>query len=79
MKPTVTFRRNSKNVKKLIHLRNGVFFIYAFKQLKIYPIQFERFDTGITVNLPKNFVDILPQNLKQTKLNKFVAIHNEFG
>ena len=75
MKPTVTFRRDRKNLKKSIHLKNGVFLIYASKHLKLYPMQFERFDTKITVILPKNYC----VSLKQTKLNKFVAIQNEFG
>ena len=29
MKSTVTFKRNSKNVKTPMHLKNGVFLIYA--------------------------------------------------
>ena len=70
MKLTVTFRRNSKNVKKLIHLKNGVFLIYASKQLKIYPIQFERFDTGITVNLQKKFCGYFTSKFKTDEIEQ---------
>ena len=54
MKSTVTFKRDSKNVKKPMHLKNGVFLIYAPRQLETFPMQFERYDTEITVILPKN-------------------------
>ena len=54
MKSAVTFKKDRKNVKKPMHLKNGVFLIYAPRQLKISPIQFERYDTKITVILPKN-------------------------
>ena len=48
------FIRDSKNVKKPLHLKNGVFLIYAPRQLKFSPMQFERYDPEVTVILPKN-------------------------
>ena len=38
-----------------MHLKNVVFLIYAPRQLRISPMQFERYDTEITVILLKNF------------------------
>ena len=37
-----------------MHLKNGVFLIYAPRQLKTSPMQFERYNIQITVILPKN-------------------------
>ena len=54
MKPTLAFTRDSKNVKKSIHLKNGVFLIYAPKKIEISPTQFERNDTDVKVTLPKH-------------------------
>ena len=42
MKSAVTFKIDSKNVKKPMRLKNGMFLIYAPRQLKISPVQFER-------------------------------------
>ena len=55
MKPTIIFKRDSKNVKEPFYLKSGVFLIYAPRKLKINPMQFERFDAEITVTLPKHF------------------------
>ena len=55
MKPTIIFKRDSKNVKEPFYLKSGVFLIYAPRKLKINPMQFERFDVEITVTLPKHF------------------------
>ena len=54
MESTVTFRRDSKIVKKPLHLKNGVFLIYAPRQLKLSPTQFERYDAEVAVILPEN-------------------------
>ena len=51
MESTITFKRDSKNVKKI--LENGVFLIYAPRQLKISPNEFGIYDTEVTVILPK--------------------------
>ena len=54
MKSTIVFKRDIKNVKKPLHLKNGVFLFYAPKKIKISSMQFERFDTEITVILLEN-------------------------
>ena len=43
MKPTLTFARDTNNIKKLTYLKNGVL-IYAPKKIRISPMQFERND-----------------------------------
>ena len=55
MKPTIIFKRDSKNVKEPFYLKSGVFLIYVPRKLKINPMQLERFDAEITVTLPKYF------------------------
>ena len=54
MESTVMFKKDSKNAKKLLHLKNCVFLIYAPRQLKIPHMQFERYNTEVSVILPKN-------------------------
>lgn len=54
MESTVTFKKDSENAKKLLHLKNCGFLIYAPRQLKIPPMQFERYNTEVTVILPKS-------------------------
>ena len=54
MKPTLTFTRDTKQLKKPVYLKNGVFLIYAPKKIEISPMQFKRNDTKITVILPKH-------------------------
>ena len=46
------------------------FFIYASKQLKIYPIQFERFDRRITVNLQKKFCEYFTSKFKTDEIKQ---------
>ena len=55
MKPTLTFPRDTKNVKKPIYPKTGVFLIYSPSKTKISPMQFERSDTEITITLPRNY------------------------
>ena len=54
MKSTITLRRDTNNVKKAVHLKNGVFLFFVPKKLKISSMQFERYYTEIMVILPKN-------------------------
>ena len=55
MQPTLTFTRDTKQVKKTVYIKNRVFLIYAPKKIEISPMHFERNDTEITVILPKHY------------------------
>ena len=69
MKPTIIFKRDSKNVKKkTFHLKNGVFLIYALRKLKINPMQFELLDAETTVILPKHFQGHFTSKFKTDKI-----------
>ena len=70
MKSTITFRRDSKNVKNGAYLKNGVLSIYVPKQLKISPMQFERYDTEITVTLPKNSCGFFTSKFKTDQIEQ---------
>ena len=50
----IVFKRDSKNVKKPLHLKNVVFLFYAPRKIKISSMQFERYNTDITSILPEN-------------------------
>ena len=38
-----------------MHLKNGVFLIYAPRKIEISPMQFIRNDTKVTVTLPEHY------------------------
>ena len=54
MKPKLIFKRDTKNVKRPLYLKNGVFLIYAPRKNTIEPMQFKQNDSNIVVNLPKD-------------------------
>ena len=63
MKPTLLFTRNSKNVKRHMHLKNGVFNLCS-KKIKVSPMQFERNDSEVSRLLYlNNSKDTLLQSL----------------
>ena len=68
MKPTLTFTRDSKNTKKPLHMKNGVFLIYAPRKIEISPMQFSRNDTVVTVNLPENYRDYITSKFRHDKI-----------
>ena len=70
MESTITFKIESKNVKKPLHLKNCLFLIYAPRQLKISPMQFERYDTEVTVILPKNSCGYFTSNFKTDEIEQ---------
>ena len=54
MRPSITFKRDMKSIKKPLHLKNRVFVIYAPKKLTFSPMRFDRYNKEITVSLPKD-------------------------
>ena len=63
MKPELIFKRDSKNVKRPLYLKNGVFLIYAPRKITAEP---NIVYSNIVVNLPKDhkgyFTSIFKQN-----------------
>ena len=41
-------------MKKPLHLKNGVFLVFAPRKLTFPPMQFNRYDREVTVTLPKD-------------------------
>ena len=68
MKPTLTCTRDSKNVKKPMHLKNGMFLIYAPRRTEISPMQFERNDIEVTVILPEHYPGYFTSKFKLDKI-----------
>ena len=54
MKPTLTFTRDSKNVKRPLPLEKRGAFNFTQK-IEISAMQFERHDTEVTVTLPEHY------------------------
>lgn len=67
MKSAIVFKRDSKNVNKPLHLKNGVFLFYIPRKINISSMQFERYDAEIAVILPENYRGYLLQNLERKK------------
>ena len=63
-------KRQQKCKKKTLHLKNGMFLIYAPRQLKISPMQFERYDTEVSVILPKNSCKYFTSKFKRDKIEQ---------
>ena len=79
MKPTLTFARNTKNVKKPTYLKNGVFLIYAPRKIK-FPLRSLKETTQKSQLLYQEIIaDISLQNSDQTRSKQLLAINNEFG
>ena len=53
MKSELIFKRDTKNVKRPLYLKNGVFLIYAPRKNTIEPMQFKQNYSNIVVNLTK--------------------------
>ena len=70
MESTITFKRDNKNVKKSLHPKNGMFLIYASRQFKISPMQFERYHTKVTVTLPKNSCGYFTSKFKTEEIEQ---------
>ena len=73
MKPTITFTRDTKNVKKPTYLKNGVFLIYVPKKMKISPVQFQRNDTEITLTLPKNYCRYFTSKFRSDEIEAIIS------
>ena len=54
MKSKTIFKKDNKNVKKPKHLKILVFLLYAPKNIKIGPMQYEIDGTEVVVSLPEN-------------------------
>ena len=67
LKTTIVFKRDSKNINKPLHLKNGVFLFYIPRKINISSMQFERYDVEIAVILPENYRGYLLQNLERKK------------
>ena len=50
----IKFKRDNKNTKNPLHLKNGVFLICTPRKLTFPPMQFNRCDTEVMVTLPKD-------------------------
>ena len=70
MESTITFKRDNKNVKKSLHPKNGVFLIYASRQFKISPMQFQRYHTKVIVALPKNSCGYFTSKFKTEEIEQ---------
>lgn len=64
------FSRDNKSIKKPLFLKDGGFLIYAPRKLKFPRAEFTKYDTEVTVTLPRDPQGFLAQNIK-TKLNSF--------
>ena len=69
MKPELIFKRDTKNVKRPLYLKNVVSLIYAPREITIEPMQFKQNDSNIVVNLPKDHKGYFTSIFKQDNIN----------
>ena len=79
MKSAIIFKRDNKNVKKRLYLKNRVFLFYATRNLKIPSMLFERQDTEITVILPKNSCRYFPIKFKTDEIEQVSSKEQRIG
>ena len=65
MKPELILKRDTKNVKRPLYLKNEVFLIYAPRKITIEPMQFKQNDSNIVVNLSKAHKDYFTSIFKR--------------
>ena len=68
MKPELILIRNAKYVKRPLHLKSGLFLIYAPRKITVEPMQFKQNDSNIVVNLPKDHRGYFSSIFKQDNI-----------
>ena len=70
---TLIFTKDSKSIKKPPHLKNEVLLIYAPKELKFPRAKFTKYNTEITVTLPRNSQSFFCSKYKD-EIGQFLSI-----
>ena len=81
MKATIVFKRDNKNVKKPLrnHLNFFWFFLlYAPRNIKVGPAQYDRQDIDVVISLPENSQGYFISKFRTDKINKFLASNKGF-
>ena len=73
MKPKLIFKRENKNVKKPLKLKNGVFLIYALNKAIVGPMKFTENDSNIVVTLSKEQKGYFTSILKQDEIERLTG------
>ena len=67
------FSRHSKSIKKPLFLKDGGFLIYAPRKLKFLPAEFTKYDTEVTVTLPRDSQGFFGSKYKD-EIEQFLSI-----
>ena len=70
IKESVVFARDSKIVNRPLHLKNCVFLLYAPRNIKIGPKQYERQDADMVVSLPENSQGYFTSKFRTDEIEK---------
>ena len=70
MGSAIKFKRDRKDIKKPLHVKNGALLIYAPRKLTLSPAQFNRYDTVVAVTLPKDLRGYLISKFKTDKIEQ---------
>ena len=67
------FSRDSKSIEKPLFLKDGVFLIYAPRKLKFPRAEFTKYDTEVTVTLPRDSQGFFGSKYKD-EIEQFLSI-----
>ena len=70
MDEKIILKRDSTNLKKPYHLKNNVFLLYAPRNIKVKPTEFQRIDSGILGFIPENTRGFVTSKFRVDKINE---------
>ena len=66
----IILKRESGNLKKPFHLKNNVFLLYAPRNIKLEPTEFQRIDSGILAFIPENTRGFVTSKFRKDEINE---------
>ena len=70
MNGKIILKGESANLKKPFHLKNNVFLLYAPRNTKLEPTEFQRIDSGILAFIPENTRDFVTSKFRKNEINE---------
>ena len=70
MDEKIIFKKDSKDIKKPYHLKNNVFLLYAPRNIKVEPTEFQRIDSGILAFIPENARGFVALKFREDEINE---------
>ena len=70
MDEKIILNRDSTNLKKPYHFKNNVFLLYAPRNIKVEPTEFQWTDSGILTFIPENARGFVTSKFSEDEINE---------